>query len=135
MTREAGAEHGTVPEADAGTVGGAREGLAREPTAASPPWDRATAGLDGEPLLANVGAALARRPVIVTSYIYPPIPDRRFDWQATLDDFDGAEDAGWQPHGHGRTEAEAIEELLVNLEDHDDPRAAILRAQGATHGT
>lgn len=137
-TTEIEARHGTILDrVDAGTVGGTRECLARELADAPSPWDRATAGLDGEPLLANVGPALARRPIIETMYVYPPIPTDAFDWQATLDDFDGAPDAGWQPHGFGRTEDEAIEELLVNMEDHDDPRAAALlsrRAGGGDNG-
>jgi len=48
---------------------------------------------------------------IVTSYIFPPIPDRRFDWQAVFDDYDGAPDSGPQLIGHGRTENEAILDL------------------------
>lgn len=48
---------------------------------------------------------------IVTNYVYPPIPDRRFDWVAYPD---GAEESG--PAGHGHTEAEAIAELKENLD-------------------
>lgn len=44
---------------------------------------------------------------IVTSNVYPPIPDRRFDWCAWFDD-DGEERGRY---GWGRTEAEAIAEL------------------------
>ena len=53
---------------------------------------------------------------IVTSYIYPPIPDRRFDWCAVTDDYDGAEDSHC-PIGYGPTEAEAIADLMALLED------------------
>jgi hypothetical protein len=51
-------------------------------------------------------------PVIVTSHDRPPIPDRRFDWCAYRD---GREEDG--PYGWGRTEAEAIADLLANEED------------------
>lgn len=50
---------------------------------------------------------------INTSYVYPPIPDRRFDWCATFDDYDGAPDAGFQPVGYGHTEQDAIHDLLA----------------------
>ena len=56
---------------------------------------------------------------IVTSFIYPPIPIRSFDWSAHLDSYDGAPDAGFQPVGHGATEAEAIADLKQQIEDHD----------------
>ena len=47
------------------------------------------------------------RPVkIVTDFIYPPIPDRRFDWSAVTDNYEGG-----APIGYGRTEAEAIADL------------------------
>lgn len=48
-------------------------------------------------------------PKIVTNYIYPPIPDRRFDWCAHYDDPEG-------PTGYGPTEAEAIADLVENYE-------------------
>jgi hypothetical protein len=47
---------------------------------------------------------------IVTTYIYPPIPDRSFDWQAASSDYD----EGW-PIGHGKTEQEAIADLLEQV--------------------
>ena len=53
----------------------------------------------------------ARGKKIVTWNAYPPIPDRRFDWAAY---FDGEEEAGH--YGWGRTEAEAIADLLENVE-------------------
>lgn len=46
---------------------------------------------------------------IKTSYEFPPIPDRRFDWCAF---FDGEEEAG--NYGWGRTEAEAIADFIEN---------------------
>ena len=48
---------------------------------------------------------------IVTSHITPPIPNRIFDWQAVRGDWDLDD-----PIGNGRTELEAIKELL-ELED------------------
>ena len=52
-------------------------------------------------------------PKIRTSFVYPPIPDRRFDWQAVYDD-DEPNDNGQMDVGHGRTEAEAISDLTEN---------------------
>lgn len=49
---------------------------------------------------------------IRTSYVYPPIPTRRFDWAAWVD---GHEESGQV--GYGATEAEAIEELREMLDD------------------
>lgn len=53
---------------------------------------------------------------IVTTLVHPPIPDRRFDWQAVFDDYDGAPDAHY-PVGHGPTEAAAIADLMQQQED------------------
>ena len=50
-------------------------------------------------------------PRIITSHIFPPIPIRRFDWCAYRD---GQEEAG--NYGYGRTEQEAIANLLANEE-------------------
>jgi hypothetical protein len=47
---------------------------------------------------------------IVTTYVYPPIPLRQFDWIAH---YDSPEDG---PFGHGATEAEAIADLTENYE-------------------
>lgn len=48
---------------------------------------------------------------IVTHHVYPPIPDRRFDWSAVDDDtYDGT-----GPVGTGATEAEAIADLEEKL--------------------
>lgn len=46
---------------------------------------------------------------IVTTHVYPPIPERCFDWAAVDDDtYDGAPDAAHQIVGQGATEAAAI---------------------------
>ena len=44
---------------------------------------------------------------IVTEYVYPPIPIRTCDWQATFEDYDLGD-----PVAHGATEAEAIANLI-----------------------
>ena len=43
---------------------------------------------------------------LITRHVFPPIPDRRWDWCAFLD---GEEDTPF--NGWGHTEAEAIEDL------------------------
>lgn len=48
---------------------------------------------------------------IITSNIYPPIPDRSHDWGAY---YDGNEEDGFK--GYGATEAEAIRDLVENHE-------------------
>jgi hypothetical protein len=53
-----------------------------------------------------------RRPEILTSFDHPPIPVRSFDWSAVLDGYEPGE-----PIGRGATEAEAIADLLEQVED------------------
>lgn len=48
---------------------------------------------------------------IVTTYIYPPIPDRSHDWGAY---YEGLEEDGYK--GYGATEAAAIRDLVENYE-------------------
>ena len=43
---------------------------------------------------------------IITTHVYPPIPDRRWDWSAH---HDGEEESGH--YGWGSTEAEALADL------------------------
>ena len=50
-------------------------------------------------------------PKIVTSFVYPPIPWRQFDWCAWID---GDEESG--PYGYGPTEDAAIADLRDELE-------------------
>lgn len=52
---------------------------------------------------------------IITTYIYPPIPDRNWDWQATLDGYEPGD-----PIGHGPNEDAAKADLLEQVEDDDD---------------
>jgi hypothetical protein len=65
------------------------------------------------------GCKVIRGHRIVTSFDYPPIPDRNFDWSAVLADYDGAPDAKGTNSmiGRGRTELEAIANLLDMLHD------------------
>lgn len=46
------------------------------------------------------------------NFIYPPIPDRRFDYQATLHNYDEGDAVGF-----GKTEALAIEDLRTQIEE------------------
>jgi hypothetical protein len=48
---------------------------------------------------------------IVTRYDAKPIPVRQFDWSATMADYDIG-----HPIGYGATEAEAINDLILQLE-------------------
>ena len=52
-------------------------------------------------------------PRIVTHYWAKPIPLRQFDWQAYYDG-DEPNDNGSMPHGEGRTEAQAVVDLIEN---------------------
>jgi hypothetical protein len=54
---------------------------------------------------------------IRTSHDRPPIPTTACDWSAVTDEYDGAEDAGPQCVGYGKTEHEAIEDLVEQLID------------------
>lgn len=42
-----------------------------------------------------------------TTYVHPPIPVRKFDWQATFEDYEPG-----CPMGSGHTEQEAIDDLF-----------------------
>lgn len=57
--------------------------------------------------------------MIITEFVYPPIPIRDFDWSAVDGDtYDGAPDSGNRHQvGCGRTEKEAIADLLLILSD------------------
>lgn len=56
---------------------------------------------------------------IVITFVYPPIPDRNFDWSATWDN-DEPDDNGQMLHGHGRTPLDAIRDLLDSTEIHEE---------------
>ena len=55
-----------------------------------------------------------RRPhKIVCHHVYPPIPDRHFDYQAYYDN-DEPDDDGNMAAGFGPTEAKAVLDLIEN---------------------
>jgi len=62
-------------------------------------------------------------PKIRTSYDPKPIPFRGADWTAVTDDYDASwegEEDGWvsnHPIGYGATEAEAIADLMEQIEE------------------
>jgi hypothetical protein len=61
------------------------------------------------------GSPIADKPLIVrTQHVRPPIPDRRLDWRATLDDYEPG-----QPMGEGPTEAAAIAALLTEINERE----------------
>lgn len=49
---------------------------------------------------------------IYTTYVYPPIPLRNYDWSAVRDNYDEGGCIGW-----GTTEDEAIADLLEMEQD------------------
>lgn len=53
---------------------------------------------------------------IVSEYWMKPIPDRSCDWSAVTEDYCGCGECH-SPQGFGRTEAEAVADLLEQLED------------------
>lgn len=59
---------------------------------------------------------------IVTSFDYPPIPDRAFDWSAVLCDYDGAPDSRGPNSfiGRGPTETAAVADLLDQIQDYEE---------------
>lgn len=71
------------------------------------------------PLCLGTGIEPPLRARIVTTFVHPPIPDRRFDWCAVRDGYegptffsDGSIESHGDPAGYGRTEAEAIADLI-----------------------
>ena len=55
---------------------------------------------------------------IITTFVYPPIPVRNFDWLAFFDG-DEPDDNGQMRTGSGATEQEAINDLLETYPDED----------------
>ena len=51
---------------------------------------------------------------IITSFDYPPIPDRRFDWSAIRESYDEGDLIGY-----GKTEQEAIDDLKEQESEYD----------------
>ena len=61
----------------------------------------------------TVGALSTTKPSgIRTAFIFPPIPIRDFDWSAVQDDYEPG-----MPVGYGRTEADAVADLEVQMEE------------------
>ena len=58
---------------------------------------------------------------IRTDFIFPSIPDRRFDWSAIDEE---TYDFG-KPIGYGRTEAEAVADLLEQIEEDEENTAPV----------
>jgi hypothetical protein len=54
---------------------------------------------------------LTPKTTIRTTFVNPPIPLRHFDWQATLDGYEGGD-----PIGHSATETDAIADLQTEME-------------------
>jgi hypothetical protein len=63
---------------------------------------------------------------ITTEFVYPPVPFRDHDWSAVTDSYDADCDGdgyfSHSPHGHGATEAEAINDLITQLQDQEHER-------------
>ena len=72
---------------------------------------------------------MTNRPPIVTTHVYPPIPDRTHDWLAY---HDGWEENTWL-QGWGRTEAEAIADLQrIDAEEDEYKQDQQLRREAET---
>lgn len=56
------------------------------------------------------GPAMADTPKVITTYVFPPIPSRRFDWSAH---YEGEEDEKMD-RGWGRTQMAAVMDLKDN---------------------
>jgi hypothetical protein len=57
---------------------------------------------------------LKRTVLVETTYIYPPIPVRRYDWSAVTDNYEPG-----SPIGYGPTEADAIADLVELIESNE----------------
>jgi hypothetical protein len=49
---------------------------------------------------------------IITKHVFPPVPVRQFDWAAVFDGYEPGEHVGY-----GRTEQDAIADLVEQWED------------------
>lgn len=61
----------------------------------------------------------SEKPRIITNNVYPPIPDRQFDWSAVRDGYEPG-----CPVGRGPTEEAAIADLLAMEADREDAARA-----------
>lgn len=57
---------------------------------------------------------------IKTEHVYPPIPDRRFDYAATMDGYEPGD-----PIGTGRTQEAAVIDLDEQIDERDRPTPTI----------
>jgi hypothetical protein len=64
---------------------------------------------------------------IITTHVYPPIPDRRFDWSAVTEDYEPGQPIGW-----GTTEQEAVADLYDQIDARIVPCEAC-QAEGRTY--
>ena len=58
------------------------------------------------------GLTMKQNMLIRITYVYPPIPDRSRDWEATEEDWDLG-----MPIGIGATPFEAVKDLLERMEN------------------
>jgi hypothetical protein len=72
---------------------------------------------------------------IATEFWAKPIPPRQFDWAATYDNYDGAEDSSTRGEiGYGVTEEDAVNDLLENYPRDDRPRRSrTIRCRSVTY--
>jgi hypothetical protein len=75
--------------------------------------------------------------VIHTEHVYPPIPERSWDWSAVFDGYDGAPDSR-DMIGRGRTEQAAIADLVEQANEACDEepirvRGVLYRNEDAAH--
>jgi len=61
-----------------------------------------------------------RRVIVQTEYVHPPIPTRDYDWAAALDGYEPGE-----PLGQGPTEADAIYDLFLQIEEREEEHDAL----------
>ncbi len=76
----------------------------------------------------EVSMSCAPYRIVHVEFIYPPIPDRRFDYQATFD--------GYEPGdviGHGPTEQAAIDDLHDAHEAEVEFRAWLATDEGRAY--
>ncbi len=66
--------------------------------------------MDGTDVGEHAGGAVTRK--IITEYVFPPIPNRNFDWSAVTDNYEPG-----CPIGYGPTEQAAIDDLRQQIED------------------
>lgn len=61
---------------------------------------------------------IARNVTLHTNYWAKPIPPRQFDWSATLGSYEPGD-----PIGYGSTEADAVYDLFMQIEEREAEQA------------